>query len=99
MLNMDENAINNAEWIVDHPDDFTTLELSLAEAIVTIKEPLTLLVQYNWGDELRDFEQMTDEVQPDAGDEWHIFQRIVTLDNFLNNTNHTAESYINREAP
>ena len=59
-----------------------------------IREAIAEVVQYNWADERRDFEQMQFENEDKPEGEWHIFQRLVTLDNFLNGTSHTAEDHI-----
>ena len=59
-----------------------------------IREAIKEITSYNWADERRDFEQMVFEQEEKPEEEWHIFQRLVRLDNFLNGTSYTAEDHI-----
>ena len=61
---------------------------TLPEVVTAIEA----IVQYNWADELRDFEQMTRDGEPTDS---HVFRALVTLDNFINNTTYKPEDLIN----
>lgn len=50
------------------------------------------LIDYNWKDELRDFEE---HVHDDDGT--HVFRTLVSLDNWVQDSDHTPESYIKDE--
>lgn len=50
---------------------------------------LRKLIDYNWSDERRDFEIN----HHDDGDT-HIFRTLVALDNWVEGTDHTPESYL-----
>ena len=58
-----------------------------------IRDAIQEVVSYNWQDEREDFDQMVNEGESPDG-EWHIFQRLVTLDNFLHGTSDTAKDHI-----
>jgi FMN phosphatase YigB (HAD superfamily) len=59
-----------------------------------IRDAIREVVQYNWADERKDYEQMKDELEDLPADEWHIFHRLVTLANFLDGTTYTADDHI-----
>jgi hypothetical protein len=56
-----------------------------------VREALERVLQYNWDDELRD---LTENPPDDGTTHGHIFEALVTLDNWLNNRNATTETYI-----
>ena len=59
-----------------------------------VRNAIAEIVQYNYADELRDFQRMTrDGEETDS----HIFRAIVTLENFLDGTTHQPEDYIEQE--
>lgn len=58
-----------------------------------VEAAIRALVEYNWKDELRDFEE---NHRDDCGS--HIFRVMVALDNWIAGSSHTAESYLPKAA-
>ena len=62
--------------------------MRVIKSTTDLEAALRVLLDYNWKDELEDFKDHEDET------DCHIFVTMVALDNFINNTNHTPESYV-----
>lgn len=64
-------------------------------SLKALRRELRKLVEYNWHDELDDFEQEGQQ-QPDGGKD-HIFVSLVALGNWLDGTTITVEDYVATE--
>lgn len=58
------------------------------------KQALDAVVQYNWEEELTDFTEDENESRAE-----HVFRHLVLLDNMLNGTDFTPESYLPGSVP
>lgn len=70
-----------------------SLEGLFDEQFGPIKSAMRKVVDYNWDDELHDYE-VCEQDNGEGAREDHVFKHLVVLDNFLNDTKHTAESYL-----
>jgi hypothetical protein len=56
-----------------------------------IAEAIGNVLEYSWHDELKDAEEMVEE---NDGFEGHVFNHLVTINNWLSGLNKTPEEYI-----
>ena len=70
---------------------YPTLEDAQNAAEVThcLAAACRAVVDYNWTDELNDYEEDENDSRAE-----HIFNHLVALDNWINSTSHTPESYL-----
>ena len=66
------------------------LQANRPDSLKALRADIRAVVDYNWSDELADFETHEGDGQH------HIFATIVRLDNWLNSTGFIPESYVKK---